>query len=84
MTTESRWLGARRGEPLRRLGGPAMTFAGPITCRVAGPVVSWHRRLRPKGPACWWAWERITPAEAFDALGPWRMMGELVRARRAA
>ena len=36
----------------------------------------WHERFD--------AWAAITAAEAFDSLGPWRMMGELLRARRAA
>ena len=56
-----------------------MTFAGPIFCIVMGPVVSWHRQHET-----FIAEKRISPAEAFDSLGPWRMMGELARARRVA
>ncbi len=72
-------LGRRRGDALRRLGGDLMTFSGPIFCIVAGPVISWHRQH-----ATYNAERRISLAETFDALGPWRMMGELARARRAA
>ncbi len=90
-----------------------------ITCRIAGPVVSWHavivRDGNPLAHCCAACgadpWERckrcpgygfhavreiaaerspvvgeerMFPAEAFYTLGPWRMMGELARARRAA
>ena len=62
--------------------GPAAfrpVFTGEIDCLVLPTRTlwrCWHDRFN----AC----TSISPAEAFDVLGPWRMMGELVRARRAA
>ncbi len=56
------------------------TFTGGIFCRLHPVLAPGWRRLHESLRS----FVRISPAEAFDVLGPWGMMRELARARRAA